>query len=75
MDYSLVSGDSHIDLSWLPGDLFVDNAPAHLKDSVPRVVDTDEGPRWMAEGNELGVAGGLGFAFAAPRRNWRARID
>ena len=75
MEYNLVSGDSHIDLSWLPGDLFVDNAPAHLKDEVPRVVDTEEGPRWVAEGTELGVAGGLGFAFTAPRRGLRYRID
>ena len=29
----------------------------------------------MAEGTELGVAGGLGFGFTAPRRGLRARID
>ena len=75
MEYKRVSGDSHIDLSWLPGDLFIDNAPAHLKDEVPRVVDTEDGPRWVAEGTELGVAGGLGFAFTAPRRGLRYRID
>ena len=71
MKYNRVSGDSHIDLTWLPGDLFVDNAPAHLRDAVPQVVDTEAGPRWMAEGTELGVAGGLGFGFTAPRRGLR----
>ena len=29
----------------------------------------------MAEGTELGVAGGLGFGFTAPRRGLRYRID
>ncbi len=75
MQYQLVSGDSHIDLSWLPGDLFVKSAPARLRDAVPRVVDTKEGPRWMAEGRELGVYGGLGFTFMAPKRGGSARVD
>ena len=41
MDYRVISGDSHIDLTWLPGDLFAENAPAEWKDQVPRVVESD----------------------------------
>ena len=31
MEYNLVSADSHMDMSWLPGDLFEKNGPSHLK--------------------------------------------
>ena len=75
MEYNLVSGDSHVDLSWLPGDLFVENAPEALKDKVPRIEETDEGPRWIAEGRVLGVANAAGHGFSAPVRGMRKRID
>ena len=55
MNYAIVSGDSHVDMSMLPGELFVDNAPAHLKGQVPHIEDTDDGPRWVAEGRIQGV--------------------
>ena len=75
MEYNLVSADSHMDMSWLPGDLFEKNGPSHLKDVMPKVVDTDEGPRWVTEGRELGVYGGLGFGFSAPKRGHRRQVD
>ena len=75
MEYNLVSGDSHVDLSWLPGDLFVSNAPEALKDKVPRIEETDEGPRWIAEGSVLGVANAAGHGFSPPVRGMRKRID
>ena len=75
MHYNLVSGDSHVDLSWLPGDLFVRNAPTELKDKVPRIEETAEGPRWIAEGKVLGVANGAGHGFSPPVRGMRKRID
>ncbi|MBI3329670.1 MAG: amidohydrolase [Nitrospinae bacterium] len=53
MEHKIISGDGHIDLRWLPHDLFVSNAPAPWKDQVPRVVDTKEGKHWFAEGNDL----------------------
>ena len=45
MDYRVISGDSHIDMTWMPGDLWIERAPAHLAHAVPRVVETDEGPQ------------------------------
>ena len=75
MEYNLVSGDSHVDLSWLPGDLFVEGAPEALKDKVPRIEETDEGPRWIAEGGVLGVANAAGHGFSPPVRGMRKRID
>ena len=73
--YNLVSGDSHVDMSWLPGDLFVKNAPAHLKEKVPQIVETDDGLRWVAEGSTLGVANSAGHAFNTPTRGNRKRTD
>ncbi len=76
MDYNIISADSHIDMTWMPGNLWLDQAPPDLKDSVPRVVDTTDGPRWFAEGNELGVFGGVGFGFnLAPKRGMSTRVD
>ena len=44
----VISGDSHIDLNWLPADLFVSNVPAHLKDRAPQVVESNQGKQWFA---------------------------
>ena len=75
MQYNLVSGDSHVDMSWLPGDLFVDNAPQSMKDRMPRVAGTDEGERWIVGDQVLGVAGGAGFSFLPTLKNRFRRMD
>ena len=64
----IYSGDGHIDLPWLPADLFVANAPAHLKDQMPKVEESDDGRQWFAEGRPLGVwvaGAGLGLRDGA----------
>ena len=53
MDLDIISGDGHIDLPWLPADLFVSNAPAHYKDRMPQVKDDKEGKRWYMQGRPL----------------------
>lgn len=56
-----ISGDSHIDLSWLPPELFVENATAAFRDRMPFVEDTPKGPRWTTKsGLHLGFACALG---------------
>ena len=37
MRYDVISADCHIDLCWLPPDLFTANASAPLKDRMPFV--------------------------------------
>ena len=79
MEYKIISGDGHIDLAWLPPDLFVSNAPAKWKDQVPQVVETAEGGRWYAEGKNLaalalGAASGLANR-ALPQRGRSKHID
>ena len=75
MEYKLILGDSHIDMTWMPEDVFVENAPAKFRDTVPRVVETDSGPHWFAEGKDLRVYGGLGFGSTRPDRGKSKHID
>lgn len=75
MEYTVVSSDSHIDMSWLPGDLFSKAVPARFKDAAPQVVPTDDGPKWVAEGKTLGVANSAGFTFLKPARGAYRRVD
>jgi len=50
MEYRVISADDHIDLRWLPPDLWSARLPAHLRERGPRVVDTDSGPHWQCDG-------------------------
>ena len=75
MEYNLVSGDSHVDMSWLPGDLFLQNAPSSLKEKMPNVTETEEGARWVVGDQVLGVAGGAGFSFLPTLKNKFRRMD
>ena len=60
MPYTRISADSHIDLHWLPADLFVKNASSALKDHMPFVQDGDE-PYWTTKKNLwLGYVSGFG---------------
>ncbi|MGH7334350.1 MAG: hypothetical protein ACREKS_16725 [Candidatus Rokuibacteriota bacterium] len=46
MDYRIISADCHIDMTWMPGHLWVENAPAKWREQVPQVRETPEGPCW-----------------------------
>jgi predicted TIM-barrel fold metal-dependent hydrolase len=67
MDYRVISADDHIDLQWLPRDLWERRVPPEWRERAPRVVDTPEGPywvcggdRWDAWGGRKGAAGAMG---------------
>ena len=62
----VISGDGHIDLQWLPGDLFIENAPSHLKEQMPVVKETNDGKQWFANGKPLGSWW--------PVRSWDSRV-
>ena len=69
MEQTVISADTHMDIVWLPEDLFVSNAPDSLKDKMPRVVETAEGRIWKAENTSFGfvAAGGAdGLLRAVP---------
>ena len=74
-DYRIISGDCHIDMTWMPGDLWVKNAPAKFKEQVPQVRETSDGPHWFVEGKDVGVYGGLGFGFDRVQRGYSKHVE
>ena len=62
MDYEVISADDHIDLRWMPRDLWETRLPEHLRERGPRVQDTENGASWVCDGN---VWGAWGFYTAA----------
>src|SRR5687767_15313124 len=63
MQYTRISADSHIDLPWIPPDLFTSNASAGMKERMPYVTDGPDGPHWTSRhGKSFGLWGGVGPA-------------
>jgi predicted TIM-barrel fold metal-dependent hydrolase len=63
MEYKFISADCHIDLIWLPPDLFTSNAPAALKNRMPYVAEGRKGMQWVANnGAKFGLVNGMGSA-------------
>src|SRR5205085_780499 len=76
MRYDRISADCHLDLIWLPPDLFVSEAPTALKDHMPYVTDGPDGPRWVARnGAAFGLAGGVGASGTAYVPGKQLRVD
>ena len=62
MNYTRISADCHIDLCWLPHDLFVKNSSAALRERMPYVEEGPNGPYWRTRsGVDMGLANGAGF--------------
>src|SRR5687768_830361 len=65
MEYRCISADCHIDLAWLPHDLFVSNASSSMKDRMPYVSQEPAGLKWVTKsGLDLGFANGKGSTGA-----------
>ena len=63
MHYSVISADCHIDLPWLPPELFVSEARAEFKERMPFVEKTDRGEFWTTRnGARFGLRNGMGSA-------------
>ena len=63
MKYDVISADGHIDLIWLPTDLFTANASSQMKERMPYVVDGPKGPEWTSRnGAKFGLVNGMGSA-------------
>ena len=63
MRYNRISADCHLDLIWLPPDLFVSEAPREMKDRMPYVADGPDGRQWVANN---GAKFGLAPSFSPP---------
>ncbi|MEE2783957.1 MAG: amidohydrolase family protein [Pseudomonadota bacterium] len=76
MDYKVISADCHVDLPWLPPELFVENAPAALKDRMPYVEIRDSGQFWVTKaGSQFGLRNGMGSAGRRYQPGQIARSD
>jgi len=76
MQYRRISADCHLDLPWMPPDLFVSEAPAALKDRMPFVADGPDGPRWTARnGASFGLVNGVGPVGTKYVPGSHARVD
>ncbi len=61
MKYKRISADCHIDLCWMPPDLFVTEATPAMKDRMPYVTDGPDGPYWTCKnGTSFGLKNGVG---------------
>ena len=74
MDNKVLSGDSHIDLRFMPENTFLDNAPTSLKDRMPHIEETEQGLRWLADGCDLGVVGTFVAETQSTEMNERTRL-
>src|SRR5207248_9097538 len=74
MRYKRISADCHLDLPWLPAELFVSEAKRELKDRMPYVEDGPDGPQWITKaGVNMGLVGGTGSVGGkfVPGQNYR----
>ena len=63
MNYRIISADCHIDLPWLPEDLFTNEAASRFKDRMPFVSEPEKGRFWVSRnGAQFGLQNGMGAA-------------
>jgi predicted TIM-barrel fold metal-dependent hydrolase len=57
LKHRFISADDHIDLRWLPRDLWTARLPVKLRERGPRVVESDKGAYWTWEGQTFSPHG------------------
>lgn len=63
MEYNRISADCHIDLCWMPPEIFRSEATPQLKERMPFVTEGPDGPYWTCQnGMSLGLKNGVGPA-------------
>jgi predicted TIM-barrel fold metal-dependent hydrolase len=75
VQYTLVSGDNHIDLTYCPPDLWSSQAPAKWRLLVPRVEELDDGLHWFVEGRDMGMWNGIGPGFSKYQPGVFSHVD
>jgi uncharacterized protein len=54
MDYKMISADDHLDLQYLPTDLWTKRLPRALRERAPHVEERNGGPVWFCDGEVWG---------------------
>jgi uncharacterized protein len=77
MQYRRISADCHLDMIWLPPDLFTSEAPRALKEKMPFVAEKPDGTkRWMThDGADFGTPGGVGAVGSDYVPGKQLRVD
>jgi predicted TIM-barrel fold metal-dependent hydrolase len=76
MEYSRISADCHLDLPWLPPDLFTSNASPPMKERMPYVTEGPDGPYWTCKnGISFGLMNGVGPSGAKYVPGQHHRVD
>jgi len=75
MQDKLISGDNHIDLTYLPPDLWSSEVPAKWKLLAPRVEEMEDGLHWFIEAQDKGMWNGIGPGFLPYQRGMFGHID
>src|SRR5438876_7200970 len=75
MPYNLISGDNHIDLTYLPPDLWSSQAPGKWKLMVPRVEELEDGCHWFVDAQDKGMWNGVGPGFLPYTRGMFGHMD
>jgi predicted TIM-barrel fold metal-dependent hydrolase len=69
MEYTMISADDHIDLGYLPRNLWTERLPKSLQDRAPHVEDRGEkGEFWVCDGETWADYRGERW-FSRPKRN------
>jgi uncharacterized protein len=77
MQYQRISADCHLDMIWLPPDLFTSEAPRALQEKMPYVTERADGTkRWVTnDGADFGAPGGVGAVGSDYVPGKQLRVD
>jgi predicted TIM-barrel fold metal-dependent hydrolase len=76
MQYNRVSADCHLDMPWMPPELFTSEASQGLKERMPFVKDGPDGPVWVTKsGANFGLLNGVGPGGAKLVPGQNKRVD
>lgn len=75
MNYKRISADCHMDLNWLPEELFVSEASASLKERMPHVVERADGRFWVSPKAVFGLSKGVGVTGRKYEPGKLKRVD
>jgi uncharacterized protein len=74
VEYRYISADNHLDIVWLPKDVWTKRVARKYRDRVPRVVETDKGTFWEWEGAAQIEQGGAVITTASASGNDNAKL-
>ena len=76
MQYKRISADCHLDMPWMPPELFTSEASNELRDRMPYVTDGPDGPMWVTKsGANFGLLNGVGPGGAKLVPGQNKRVD